>query len=114
MSAICGYIGLDVVMLIWFVEPSSANIMPNVDDNIGTHRLRYRYKKTLLQLLVTRFQGGRWDSNGEAIEPIPNKKAQTEGRAINHNNIGSTPTKENQFTHIISVEQMTLLSSALH
>ena len=21
------------------------------------------YKKTLLQLLVTRFQGGRWDSN---------------------------------------------------
>ena len=75
MSAICGYIGLDVVMLIWFVEPSSANIMPNVDDNIGTHRLRYRYKKTLLQSLVTRFQGGRWDSNGEAIEPIPNKKS---------------------------------------
>ena len=31
------------------------------------------HKKTLLQLLATRFQGGRWDSNGEAVEPIPLK-----------------------------------------
>ena len=31
------------------------------------------------------------DSNGEAVEPIPNKKkAQTEGRVINHYLIGST------------------------
>ena len=30
------------------------------------------------------------NSNGEAVEPIPNKKAQTEGRAINHYLIGST------------------------
>ena len=62
-------------------------------------------KKMSFDIFLLRVFGWKMDSNGEAIEPIPNKKAQTEGRAINHNNIGSTPTKENQFTLIINVDK---------
>ena len=65
---------------------------------VGLHTNCYHKSKAddIAVICPTLIMGGRWDSNGEAIEPIPNKKAQTEGRAINHNNIGSTHIKESQ------------------
>ena len=42
----------------------NAYTLTNSDGYIAKRDTHVKgYKKTLLQLLVTRFQGGRWDSN---------------------------------------------------